>query len=72
MDNSNTCGPRNHKCPVTDDDHLTDMTNKRHLVFNGFRNFFFLYESTTLCKCKTKMYFSLQYLEASSHIIILH
>lgn len=72
MDNSNICSPRDHKCPVRDDDHLADMINKRHLVFNGFPNFFFPYESTTRCKCKAKMYFSLQYLEANSHIIILH
>jgi len=67
MDNSNICSPNKHKRPVTDDDSLTNMTNKRHLLFNGFCNFF-SYESSTL----HKMYFSLQYLEATSHIIILH
>jgi len=40
MDNGNICRPKNHKCPVTDADTLTDMTNKRHLAFNGFCNFF--------------------------------
>lgn len=72
MDTRNICSPRNHKCPVTDNVRPADMTNKRHLVFNALCNFFFPYESTTLCKCKTKMYFSPQHLEASSHIIILH
>lgn len=54
--NSNICSPQNHKCPVTDDDSLTDKTSKRHLAFNGFCIFFFPYESSTLCK----MYFSHQ------------
>lgn len=41
MDKSNICRPKNHKYLVTDDDGRTDMTNKRHLVFNGFCNYFF-------------------------------
>lgn len=38
--NSNICSPRNHKCPVTDNDSLTDKMSKRHLAFNGFCTFF--------------------------------
>lgn len=50
MDNSNICSPKNPNCPVTDDAHPTDMTNKRHLIFNGFCNFFlyFLREQHTV------------------------
>lgn len=46
--NSNICSPRKHKCPVTDDDSLTDKTSKRHLAFNGFCTFFPLWEQHTV------------------------